>query len=62
MNIYRCTDRQGKVTYRASRKPNDILKHRYDDERLDFAKVEIYESKVGYGYVFNHELPIVICV
>jgi hypothetical protein len=62
VNIYRCTDRQGNVTYRASRKPEDILKQHYEWEKLDFVKVEVYEEKVTRNHVFNHELSILMCI
>ena len=62
MNIYRCTDKQGNVSYRASRKPNDILTQHYEGERLEFVEIEVYKEKVTRNYVFNHELPIYMCI
>lgn len=59
MTIYRCTDKQGNVSLRASKNPSDIFRIKYDGEVI--SKIEPVEKDVPYRYVFNHELPIIIC-
>ena len=62
MNVYRCTDRQGNITYRAGKLKEDIFKQHYEGERLDFVKIEVYEKNVCRNHVFNHKLPLLMCI
>jgi hypothetical protein len=62
VNIYQCTDRQGNITYRAGKAPVDIIKQHYEGEKLEFVSIEVYEEKVNRNHVFNHALPIYMCI
>lgn len=56
----KCTDQHGNLTYRASRKREDIERRVYEGEII--VQAELVESNVSREYVYNHELPILMCI
>ncbi len=61
MNIYKVMRANGQVEYRAGTRTM-IQKLHYDNQRNDFKQVELLQHNVSFKEVYDHKLPILICV
>lgn len=61
MNIYKVIKANGQVEYRAGTRKM-IHRLHYDNERLVFKQVKLLQHNVSFQDVYNHKLPILICV